>query len=913
MKRLKDNLKSILRHNERGIALLFTLGILALLLVLALAFATSSIVQRKAAANNADLSVARIMAEAVLERVTALMQFYDVGVAYSHCDSTTHPTSPNTGTLDWIHRLEINEGSPSSPSYVFDWDSSYTDINWEYISVDGQLIGRTAYVVIPGGGLDPGDLIDSVDPETDENGYLETRIGVDVSEVNLLSLGSPMTTTYANKFSHTDVAGGTFTGTWTDFQTLFSAAKLNVTSASERDQFRKWFVLNTTSDPEAFWLDDPDPTAGGGTEGDGKVDINTSDDSKNELYHRFNIARADWDTLTVANITAAVAAADNYNRADGTYDGGGLQWLAYFGKDSNGNDDPANYLKTFSTIPARRNQLAANLIDYCDSDLTPTTDGVLDAAGDLTTFPTYIGLDECASINEVAIEIDGKVEEQDSVAQPGITSDYYCTIRLKAIEVEAVNMYDTDDDGLAGDNPVSLKARVAVAGTFDWAPKGTSESFDKTTDVDITIGDTEYKSNTIIPTIDISPASWDNQAKGLAKSITNFKISKLKVNLLNNVKTILYDYSNIETDSGTHDVTTDGVLASRFLDWQIDDPRQNLNEADWGAPATATVANDTIGSKNSSCNPSLAGDAETNAEPWTVSTAYIRNATMQTPWELGCIHRAAKWETLNLKEFNTSDSNFRQGGGDYNGAADGDADTDDGGDANILDQVKVGNAVENNKKISLKIHDDHILYALLDKIKIGSDMGTATNGTAITGAGVTSVADAIKLKSINFYSRGCVANVAKLFDGTCGQSQDNDAEKEELIGKFINLTSVNQSDYFTVIVLAQAIKDVGSVDTTPDTDPDNDGKITVYKDLDQDGTVASGNCDETATLDIDGDKTFSENLGTETAVEQITGCELDSYNQYADEIVAEQKIKAEVYRNPSTGKCTVLKYEYVED
>lgn len=901
MKRIKDSLQRIFSHNNRGIALLFTLGILALLLVLALAFATSSIVQRKAAANNADLSAARIMAEAVLERVTALMQFYDIGVTCSHCDSTTHPTSPNTGTSDWIHRLETMEGS----SYVFDWDSSYTNINWEYISLDGSLIGRTAYVVIPGGGLDPGDLVES---GKDENGYPETRIGVDVNEINLASLdpdGTPYLTA-PNVHDFTCFAdGGKFTGTWTDFQTLFSAANLNITSATVRDKFRKWFVLNTTSDPEAFWLDDPDPSAGGGTEGDGKVDINTSDDSKNELYHRFNIARADWDTLTVANITTAVAATDNYNRADGTYDGGGLQWLAYFGKDSNGTDAAA-YLKTFSTIPARRNQIAANLIDYCDSNRAATADATY----------TYTGNDESPYINEVRLEVEATVNEDTSNPGAG-QSTYTCLATIKVVDLELVNIYDTVDD-----YTFTTKATVTVEGTTEWLLDGVAVDSDPfsyqtggATDIINTIGDKLYDTTFIIPgTWDIATSTSSTpDTTGKTMTVT-VQITKLEVKLIDNgAGAEFYDFSYIETDSGVVPVVnnvTANTTASLYLDWQVDDPRQNLNEGDWGAPDIA--GNQTLGTKNSNCNPNGAGDAEPNAEPWTVSTAYIRNAAMQTPWELGCIHRAAKWETLNLKEFNTSDSNFRQGGGDYNGAADADADTDDGGDANILDQVKVGNAVVNNKKISLKTHDDNILYALFHKIKIGSTYAApGTAGTAVAEASIPTIRDAVKAKSVNFFSRGCLANVSELSDAATGGTKNNDAKKEELIGKVINLTSVNQSDYFTVIVLAQAIKDVGTTsdgDTTHD-----DGNITVCKDLDQDGTVDSGNCKET-TWDIDGNGSPpGENLGLETTVEQITGCELGSYNQYADEIVAEQKIKAEVYRNPTTGKCTVLKYEYVED
>lgn len=46
-------------------------------------------------------------------------------------------------------------------------------------------------------------------------------------------------------------------------------------------------------------------------------------------------------------------------------------------------------------------------------------------------------------------------------------------------------------------------------------------------------------------------------------------------------------------------------------------------------------------------------NVDSNGPAWTdskhLSTAYIRNAPMQSLWELGVIHRGAAWQTLNLK------------------------------------------------------------------------------------------------------------------------------------------------------------------------------------------------------------------------------------------------------------------------
>lgn len=146
MNSVKNNLLE--RNNEKGIALLFTLGILTVLLVLALGFATTSITQRKSAATNVHGTVARLLAESTLERVIGTLQTYDVSIfSYSHCDNTTHPSpgtpSQNQGRTDWLNRIETAQTGPIS---------GYPNINWEYVTVDDggtkKIIGRVAYVIV---------------------------------------------------------------------------------------------------------------------------------------------------------------------------------------------------------------------------------------------------------------------------------------------------------------------------------------------------------------------------------------------------------------------------------------------------------------------------------------------------------------------------------------------------------------------------------------------------------------------------------------------------------------------------------------------------------------------------------------------------------------------------------------------
>jgi Tfp pilus assembly protein PilX len=138
------------KNGEKGIALLFTLGMLTVLLVLALGFATTSITQRRSAATNTQGTVARLLAESTLERVMGSLQFYDdARLPCSYSDDVTHPLAPpeNRGQHDWLYKLQTAE-TVQSPLV---WKNEYSDISWEYITVnDGvnnRIIGRVAYVI----------------------------------------------------------------------------------------------------------------------------------------------------------------------------------------------------------------------------------------------------------------------------------------------------------------------------------------------------------------------------------------------------------------------------------------------------------------------------------------------------------------------------------------------------------------------------------------------------------------------------------------------------------------------------------------------------------------------------------------------------------------------------------------------
>ena len=71
---LKENVR---KRWQKGVALLFALGILGLLLVMALGFATNSIFDQMIASNNGNSSAAKTIAQSGLERIRNMLQNYE--------------------------------------------------------------------------------------------------------------------------------------------------------------------------------------------------------------------------------------------------------------------------------------------------------------------------------------------------------------------------------------------------------------------------------------------------------------------------------------------------------------------------------------------------------------------------------------------------------------------------------------------------------------------------------------------------------------------------------------------------------------------------------------------------------------------------------------------------------------------
>ena len=388
------------------------------------------------------------------------------------------------------------------------------------------------------------------------------------------------------------------------------------------------------------------------------------------------------------------------------------------------------------------------------------------------------------------------------------------------------------------------------------------------------------------------------------------------------------------------------------------DPRQNLNEDDWHVSARATAGTSqwdavmdvstgtpVTGKANVSHGPELdppfdpgmATDTSkydqekkvaNNGPAWGddtnhLSTAYIRNAPMQSLWELGVIHRGAAWQTLNLKAAGApkdpsspaaatsiSPADMKQNLAWSNAEGTSYA----SGDGGILEQVKLTENAYCYGKIDINMlcsdtsinkgyqskYDDEMGQVLFNNIRYGQEISkfetdTATGSTLSfsSGSPLSQVVTAMTLSDKRpFASRTQFLDwttggnsLANAF-GAATLTSASDAQLEEIVGKTINLLKAepSASNVIQFIVVAQTIRDLSG--TVARVRPD-DAKVVTRN-------CAYGQFDVARYIDKDGSKITSDasgnisNDGSDPSTPDSTQSPDDFI--YFDEITGEVKM-----------------------
>ena len=953
---------------ERGIALIITLGILSILIVVALAFVSSARTSRKAASTHASVTKARLIAESALEKITGLIKYYNthhgeikvtkLASSYTSGDDVCATTEEQK--QDWLYRIFSGAADQQKHSRLTDTTGNPT-VEWEYVKIDGKIVGRVGYTIEGNGKLNPARLVDNTTkypnamggPLRDEaNDTTQPRIGIEVNEMRLgdlpgITTGAGSVGNISDFNSKAASPAGLLPddGNWPDIDSLCS--KLGVTGAIKTKFKEDWFTTNPHETKEAFWSDD---------NGDGKIQADGTaaeggTDNDDEMYCRFNMRRyvdnnnngvydpgTDtnlWDNLDGKN----VGGGGHNDIGDVEYllkdpkriddpsatpnNTGGIMWLSRWGKKIDGSyvikktDAPVREFREIvgyyiggltndEKVERGRYTIAANLIDYCDTDHVPTSD-VDPATWNSSHIPAWFGLERTRYFNEALFEC--SVQPYQVTVGPNKRNQYGVSITLTCETVDIfrgalpdVEVYFTGEITLSYLKANGGKASFTQPFTdklIDDIRTATSGKDFETTSKDVlpltTFGNTDPASPTGTPPAIIGVSSQIN-AIFLKDKTTGVGV--------------YFYHAQPKSTNFKKPATTNTTI---YWDCRNKDPGYCSKYVNAGIGAIRADLLPILGNNNQKKGGNVPNDyadclrdrddgltvVVDSANGKYMQAAQIRDDLMRSPWEIGFIHRVTPFQTLNIAKFNESDNgifnnkHMRTGGNLYAGFP-GVANCDKGGDANILSQIKMQPEMARYGLVDINTKGKDVLKLLLSGITVNQadDMDDFSTGTPLTIKQINDLADAIYSNNGAYTYRSQVANAPGLCDNSVlNLTPDTAAKREEIIGKFINLTSTTSNTY-RIVILAQAIKDIGGT--------------TLSKDLNYDGKIdATGAVD---TYDADGDTSCSSDTIYETK-----STKLGTYDQMFDEITAEQKIAVELTYDTTANQWHILKYKYLDD
>lgn len=428
--------RKAVHKNESGVALLFALGILSLLLVLGLAFASNALLAQKVARNNSNRSQAKLLAQSAISRIATAIMYYQfqaanwspaiIPVDYSDIYSYGKDKDNKVFADGLFSKDDSLLTPPSSASTEQPTTETFQKPKWAFIfdkpesEADRKIVGRIAYQQVPGSNGASKITMDSVlrgiypqkshatggTPGTNHEPW-KYRWGKTISELNL------NTSTPLNNWEHNKPDEDTLTETtFSSLPAFFTAYETKYFSGEYADEkkafFERWFTGGTEPvEPEFYRYE------------------TVANDATTEykLYHRFNLGDIDkcnlgedqWydrfrnDTSVtlsknstaildkLAGSSAEFKLTDELTPADT-----GIPFLKQI------TNEHEHEQGTFSTLEARRKQIAANLNDYCDSDSKPTSD--VDATNwsvdEGVTEPTFTGNERTPYIYELGYKLE---------------------------------------------------------------------------------------------------------------------------------------------------------------------------------------------------------------------------------------------------------------------------------------------------------------------------------------------------------------------------------------------------------------------------------------------------------------------------------------------------------------------------
>ena len=738
--------------DERGSALLLTLGILSLALIVAMAFAFSARLNRQIAKVNADQTKARLLAESTLNLVVAaLMNEDDIYLPESS------GLFANAGDLPACF---ISDGE-IIPEYDLAKDTHILPVLGQFgtlptprfstIEVDGETIGRVAFLVLEEGDkLDVNQMLSlsgkipfvqagqnhlasfTATPEAADYVYAITAEEA-VTEGNTLRLGLQMQELRIAAYYLTQLPSG-YTGTrtrWFSYTHLWNVL-WKVPLTDEQDPLRYTFFSG--EDIEAYWDQDAEAAMAGTGE-----------------RQRFDITGHEWGGWQHPSENGTVAAA-NYARGLAA---ALLNHSQPFWDTTKPNEPAAVKRITETTVPpdfsgipwlstltpaTARPQVAANMVDFCDSDNYATTDATWTG-----TPPTYCGNEKVPYINEISLEF--------SLIEDG--GKY--KLQLKPT-LEMVNIFT--------DNFPAGKIRIRISGKV----KFESEVAKKDWSYEISEYSTDEQSKCSYVKYDLAEFQVAESETSSPAEVTD------ELLVIIGPAGQIYDVAYWKIPTGNNVILNVGE--SKTISLEVSDPRCNHRSDCW------KISGPSLGSRNSifpETKPENADseDYENGLKASggegkfasTFSTAFIPNRPFRSLWELGAIHRGEPFRTLDIA----------------------------GEDAEILDQVKLGPLKYSRGKFNANSRNPLSWAELLCGINISAGYeDTDYYGDEEDEAAPPPEPDFTSISPS--HSRVATAAVLASFGAI-------DREREALIGRTANLLTTRM-DKYSALVIGQALQKI---------------------------------------------------------------------------------------------------------
>lgn len=425
--------RKAVHKNESGVALLFALGILSLLLVLGLAFASNALLAQKVARNNSNRSQAKLLAQSAISRIATAIMYYQfqaanwspaiIPVDYSDIYSYGKDKDNKVFADGLFSKDDSLLTPPSSVSTEQPTTETFQKPKWAFIfdkpesKADRKIVGRIAYQQVPGSNGASKITMDSVlrgvykqkshatssTSGTEDHKPWEYRWGKTISELNF-NTSTPLNNWNSYKPAESALTETTFSSI-PAFFTAYGTVYFSGEYADEKKAFfERWFTGGTEPvEPEFYRYE---TVANGVT-------------TEYKLYHRFNLGDIDKCNLDdeewydrFRNDTSVTLS----KNSDAI-----LDKLAHDGVEFKLTDEltPADtgipFLKqianeqgTFDSLATRRKQIAANLNDYCDPDSIPTSDFPATnwSVEEGVTEPTFTGNERTPYIYELGYKLE---------------------------------------------------------------------------------------------------------------------------------------------------------------------------------------------------------------------------------------------------------------------------------------------------------------------------------------------------------------------------------------------------------------------------------------------------------------------------------------------------------------------------